>query len=332
MTKPIVSVNMPVFNCVKFLPQAIDSILNQTFQNFELLIDSTGSTDGTSEMVESYQQKDKRIIHESSGQKIDICTKCNHIANRSVGKYLSRMDGDDISLPQRFEKQVAYLDKHPDIAVLGCNDVYINQAGKVIGYNSVDGANDAGDYNIADMEIKHPLRDYCTDPNKIVDIVAAAFCPIENPAMMMRFQVYQEIGGYRKQFSFSEDLDLWMRLNRAGYRFMNLRDILFHYRIGDNNSSRRNGYKVALQHTLLRQSQRDIMDGKPDPLHGLQEGDFTIDKVKALCRDSTDIVKYFSGILYGILRQVATAQFIDAPPDKILMADTIKLVEQMMNN
>lgn len=117
MTKPIVSVVMPVYNGSKYLREAIDSILNQTFTNFELIIVNDGSTDNSEDIILSYE--DQRIRYLKNEQNCGICITLNKGLDNAHGKFIARMDCDDISMPERFAKQVNYLERHQDIGALG---------------------------------------------------------------------------------------------------------------------------------------------------------------------------------------------------------------------
>ena len=117
MTKPMVSVVMPVYNGSKYLKEAIDSILNQTFTNFELIIINDGSTDNSEDIIFSYQ--DRRIYYLKNEHNKGICITLNRGLDNARGKYIARMDCDDISMPQRLAKQVNYLERHRDVGALG---------------------------------------------------------------------------------------------------------------------------------------------------------------------------------------------------------------------
>jgi len=114
---PRVSVLMPVYNAGIYLSEAIESILNQSFQDFEFLIINDGSTDNSENTILSYQ--DNRIRYICNEQNIKLIATLNKGIELCKGDYIVRMDADDISLPQRIEKQVAYLDAHPDIGLCG---------------------------------------------------------------------------------------------------------------------------------------------------------------------------------------------------------------------
>src|ERR1017187_7276972 len=114
---PYITVLMPVYNAAPFLREAIDSILNQTFKNFELLIINDGSTDNCEEIILTY--KDPRIRYIKNETNIKLISTLNKGIKLSKGKYIVRMDADDISFPDRIEKQVNYMETNPAIALCG---------------------------------------------------------------------------------------------------------------------------------------------------------------------------------------------------------------------
>lgn len=114
---PKISVVMPVYNGEKYLREAIDSILNQTFSDFEFIIINDASKDGTEEIIKSYE--DDRIVYLKNEQNLGVAGTLNRGLGVAKGEYIARMDSDDISLPERLKKQVEYMDKHKDVGVLG---------------------------------------------------------------------------------------------------------------------------------------------------------------------------------------------------------------------
>ena len=118
-TIPKVSVIMPTFNRLDLLKKSLDSILNQSYTNYELIIIDDCSSDGTKEFLEQKSKLDQRIIYIRNDKHQHYNYGLRLGCQKARGEYIARMDDDDISLPSRFEKQVSYLDKHPDIAVVG---------------------------------------------------------------------------------------------------------------------------------------------------------------------------------------------------------------------
>ena len=136
---PRVSVILPAYNAEAYLKEAIDSILNQTFPDFQLIVINDCSTDGTEEIIRQYA--DPRLVPVKNEKNLGIAATLNRGLSLAQGDYIARMDADDISLPHRLERQVAYLDAHPDIAVLGTNVETFDENGPLCtGWSSTDPA------------------------------------------------------------------------------------------------------------------------------------------------------------------------------------------------
>ena len=119
MKNPKVSVIMPAYNSEKYVGEAIESILKQTFADFELIVLNDGSTDKTPDIIKKYAQKDKRIKFIDNSKNQGFIKSLNQCLDVATGEYIAKMDSDDISLPNRLEKQVKYLDEHPDVGLVG---------------------------------------------------------------------------------------------------------------------------------------------------------------------------------------------------------------------
>ena len=119
--QPLVSIGMPVFNCEKTLNIAVQSILNQTYSNWELILIDDGSEDKTLEIANSFQDSRIKVIADGRNQQLPI--RLNQAIALSRGKYFARMDGDDVSYPERLQRQVEYLEQHPEIDLLGTGSI-----------------------------------------------------------------------------------------------------------------------------------------------------------------------------------------------------------------
>ena len=224
---PAISVIMPVYNTEeKYLRKAIESILNQTFKDFEFLILNDGSTNNVQEVLESYNDKRIKIIQ---GEHKGIGYALNRLVQLAEGKYIARMDSDDISLPERFEKQYNYLEAHPEISILGCN-IKCFPKEKVIIFR------------------EHPCY---------LDFLQG--CSIAHPTVMMRkcdLEKYEL--NYNKELKISEDYDLWCRAIKY-LKFGNMTEILLHYRVLQNSNSRKNSFAVMKQDTLIRETMLNFL-------------------------------------------------------------------------
>jgi Glycosyl transferase family 2 len=208
-SQPKVSVLMPVYNGELYIREAIDSILNQTFSDFELIIIDDCSTDGSVAVVKTYMDSRIRLIANPINQGLSfILNQGNKLAR---AEYIARIDCDDISLPKRLEKQVEYLDRHPDIAVLGAQSIDIDTEGKVTKNQS--------------------MYLYPVEPSSL-RWTASYLCPFRHPLVMYRRQIlWEKLGGYDETISFAEDYEIWQRLLNNNYQGANLPEILLKYRV-----------------------------------------------------------------------------------------------------
>ena len=200
---PLISVLMPAYNAEKYIAQAIESILGQTYDDFEFIIINDCSKDRTEEIILSYN--DQRIVYLKNEQNLGVALTLNRGLAVAKGEFIARMDADDISLPDRLEKQVAFLQDNKDVAVLGTNVETFNEEGTICtGWSA-------------------------TDPEQMkVDLLFA--CGLAHPSVMMRTEVIRNLGGYDPDFNGLEDYELWCRVLEK-YQITTLPDILLKYRI-----------------------------------------------------------------------------------------------------
>lgn len=175
MKQPLVSVLMPAYNAEKYITEAIESILNQTYKNFEFIIIDDCSTDKTWKIIQKYQKKDQRIIIFRNKENLNLGKTLNLGINNAKGKYIARMDADDISLPYRLEMQVKFLEDNPRVGIVGSNLIII----------------DKNNYPIATR--RYPLKDKDIR-NKIF-----LYNPFAHPVIMYRKNVVQKAGLYHQK-------------------------------------------------------------------------------------------------------------------------------------
>ena len=218
--KPDISVVMTAYNGEKFIAQAVDSILNQTFKNFEFIIVDDYSSDQTYKIISSYQDPRIQLIRnkENLGQ-----TKSLNIAlEQSEGEFIARMDADDVSCPERLAVQYEYLKNNPHIAVVGtwCKD--INENGKFI------------------RTYKVPCDSLIIKMFLAVSGDLTVWC-LSHPTVLMRREALEAVGFYTERPNTNkghpQDYDLWMKLAR-GYQLANIPQALLKYRILFNSDSR----------------------------------------------------------------------------------------------
>ena len=206
---PLVSVSMPVYNAERYIAEAINSILSQTYQNFELIIVDDGSTDRTREIVESFD--DPRIIKVYSDRNRGLITTRNRIAQIARGKYLALLDADDCAFPDRLALQVQFLESN-QADLCGADHWTLNQ---------VTGQLKASKQRHSNSDI-HALLSVCS--------------PVCNPAMMGRLEVFRKFP-YKASYLHAEDYCLWTEIALAGYRFVNLKKKLITYRLHSTQTS-----------------------------------------------------------------------------------------------
>ena len=209
---PLISVVMPVFNSEQYLDKSIKSVLEQTYDNFELLIINDGSTDNSNSIIKKYQSQDKRITILTQENK-GITKSLNNGIKHSKGSFIARMDADDICDSKRFEFQIEYLEKNPNIDIVGSMVSKISEKGEVI-------------QSLNDL----PLEDYQIKWHLIFGT------PLIHPALMIRKCVFINNGYYSDRLNFAQDIEFWRRTSRH-VRFYNLPKILFKLRIHNQSTS-----------------------------------------------------------------------------------------------
>ena len=218
MNKPLVSVVMATFNeSPEQITQSIQSILAQTMQNFELLLIDDSTKAETVDTIDSLAQKDARIKVIRSSSRIGFVPALNIGLKQAQGEYIARMDGDDVSLPNRFELQTSYLNSNPNITVVG---------------GAIDIINGKGDIT------SH--RDYAATTKK-VKLFSLMRNPIAHPTAMIRKNIVGQGFLYDETFLKAEDLELWLRLMKNGYKIVNVRDTILLFRVQGSLADKRVG-------------------------------------------------------------------------------------------
>ena len=203
MNTPVLSVLMSVYNGEKYLNLAVDSILKQTFKDFEFIIINDGSIDRTREILESYQDERIVLIHQENN---GLTRALNKGLSLAKGEFIARMDADDSCKPERLEKQVAYLREKPEIVLLGSNCFNVDGEGTLIGQSDLP--TDA-------VQIKWNLLFYNC---------------LRHSTVMFRRKEVKKIGGYKSTICYAQDYDLWLRIAER-YPIACLKDPLIYYRV-----------------------------------------------------------------------------------------------------
>lgn len=206
---------MGIYNCSTTLEEAIESLLNQTYTNWNLIMCDDGSKDNTYSVAEAYKKKypDKIVLIKNNENK-GLNYTLNHCLKYADGEYIARMDGDDISLPERFKKEVAFLDNHPDYAIVSTPMIYFDENGE--------------------------FRRGKGNGEPSLDSFAKG-TPFCHAPCMVRKIAYEKVEGYTlsdKRLRV-EDWDLWIRMYEAGYKGFVLDEALYMMRDDRNAYSRR---------------------------------------------------------------------------------------------
>jgi glycosyltransferase involved in cell wall biosynthesis len=217
---------MPVYNAEKYLREAVESILNQTFTDFEFLIIDDGSTDGSLAILQHYADRDARI-RVFGRSNLGIPRTLNELAERSRGEYIARMDADDISLPERLSRQMEYLHNHPDCVLVASPAQVIDPDGDpvCIWFSSR-----------THEEI---------DAHNLLGYRGTALC---HPSVLMRREALLRVGGYDESYRLGEDLDLFLKMAEIG-RLANLPEIHFKYR----------SHQTSYTKTRAREDMHDLL-------------------------------------------------------------------------
>lgn len=202
--KPRVSVLLPVYNGQRFLAESINSVLIQSFKNFELIIIDDGSTDKSLQIIKRFAAADQRIVFKSRPN-VGLSATLNEAIKMTKATYIARQDADDVSDPKRLEKQLLYMDANPDVYLLGTNYHVINEAGGVLKTTDVL-------TQLADL--------------KLAEIFSNQF---GHGSVMIRKSVLKNSGGFNLRYKIAQDYDLWLRISRQG-QIANLKEPLYRWR------------------------------------------------------------------------------------------------------
>lgn len=198
---PIVSIVMSVYNSQKYLQKSISSILKQTFKDFEFVIINDASTDGSATILTNYSTKDERVKIITNKERLGLTKSLNIAIVNSKGKYIARMDADDIALPERLIKQVSYLENNYEVGLLGTSFFEIDEHDKILGEVYLPQT---------DQEIRKKIFRFNTFFHSSVIIPRV---------------VFEKVGLYNEEFRYAQDYELWFRILRQ-YKVANLSELL----------------------------------------------------------------------------------------------------------
>lgn len=221
-----ISVIMGIYNCAPTLPAAVESIVNQTYTDWELIMCDDGSRDDTYAVAESYrQQYPEKIILIKNERNMGLNFTLNRCLSCASGDYIARMDGDDLCDPLRFEKELQVLEEDSQLAVVSTSTSFFDE-------NGTWGKSIPKEY-----------------PDKMDCMRGTPFC---HAPSMIRRKVIEEIGGYTDDSKYLrvEDYDLWIRIYAAGYRGKNIQQILYHVR-DDQNAVQRRKFRYRINESRV---------------------------------------------------------------------------------
>ncbi len=221
---PLVSVVLPTYNSGRFLKLAVESILNQSYRNLELIVVDDASEDNTWSNLVNYVTVDSRVRIFRNKKNLGIAKTRNVGLRQALGQYYAVMDHDDVSLPNRLSREVEFLNRNPEYAAVGCQVQIINSLGQVI-----------------------KVRRYPTSATEIRKTLGIK-SPICNPAALLRLSCVKEFDLYDERYPGCEDYDLWFKLANK-YKLTNLDEFLFQYRLSDAQVKSKKAKRILL-HTL----------------------------------------------------------------------------------
>ena len=293
--KPLVSILMSIYNeSPYFLRGAVESILSQSYTNSEIvLISDNPHNDELNKIAAGYAQKDSRIKFIKNKENIGLTKSLNKGINCCNGKYLVRMDGDDISLPTRIEMQVEYMEKHPEVDVASSNVCFIDEE----------------DHELSKSNLP-------TD-NESIKAELLFHSPIIHPAVIIRNEKTSEHSfQYDEHYRYSQDYALWVDMLKDGKRFGNIETCLLKYRLSSNQitSSKRD---EQLEYT--RKIQQKVWD-----YFGLQLSGESRELLFKLIYDSKLLTEYKKKIVVEAISDFRMAAKGVLPPKAI--NDTMRLL------
>jgi glycosyltransferase involved in cell wall biosynthesis len=233
VSPPAVSVLLPVHNGERFLREAVDSVLGQTLTEIEVLVVDDGSTDGTATQLAAYRDERLRVVHQAHAGLVSALELATREARAPL---LARMDADDVSLPERLERQAGFLKANPSVGLVGCGVEVIDETGRAESAVLLPSAD-------ADLRRRLLLRN-----------------PLTHGSVVLRREALAEAGGYQAGYGANEDYDLWRRIARR-WELAAVSEVLYHYR--------RHGAAVTRtdpERLRLRDSLRDELWREPELL------------------------------------------------------------------
>jgi glycosyltransferase involved in cell wall biosynthesis len=279
---PTVSVVVPVYNGEKYVRQALDSIINQTFQDFELIAVNDGSTDSTCSILKEYAQKDCRIRVLENQSNIGCAGSVNKGLKTAAGRYIAFHDHDDISEPDRFDIEVKRLDSDPELGLVGTGYVVINGHG-------------------IEMKRRDILSTYEEIKEKMLK--GSAFC---NGSVMFKRDVLDTVGFYREQLKCAGDFDFLARVSEK-YKVVNIDKYLYRLRRGIPSISSMNHLRQLEEHLLILEFAKERKAKGSDSLDEIDTENLLPVLINRYGLDRREINAFKSGSVMGFYSVSAAA-------------------------
>lgn len=221
-----ITVIMGIYNCALTIVEALDSLYAQTYQGFKIILCDDGSTDNTYQVVQNYSKDKKNIILIKNEHNLKLAATLNRCLEFADTEYVARMDGDDISLPTRFEKEIQFLDNHPEYALVSCPMIYYDES---------------GEWATGKAKEKPMKEDFR---------FGTPFC---HAPSIIRTSALKKVNGYTatKLTERIEDYYLWYKLYKAGFMGYNLQEPLYKMR-NDKNAFSRRKFNDRIRNARLR--------------------------------------------------------------------------------
>lgn len=227
MKFPLISVLIPAYNAEKYIGGAIESILKQTYKEFELIILDDASTDRTWEIIQDYVKQDRRILAYKNKKNMYIAASRNILVKFAKGKYIAWQDADDLSMPERLEHQLVYMEKHEEVGILGGYLKFFN-----------------------DKDKKTSIRKYSNNDEYLRKKIFR-YSPVAQPTAMIRRKIFKEVGEYDLKYPPAEDIDMAFRIGQL-YKFANLQEVTLLYRENNKSATFKKLKKIELDTIEIR--------------------------------------------------------------------------------
>lgn len=233
----MVSVIMSVYRQEEYISECLDSLISSQAGIDKIIVIDDFSDDDSISVVEKYSRLNQSIMVVRNPANLGLAKSLNRGVSLCDSNYIARIDSDDICLPNRIALQLDYMSNHPDVDILGSNATLIDMNSEVIGQTDVPLSHDE---IVSALEFRNPMI---------------------HPSIMMKRSVLEKLAGYDESLRKAQDLDLWHRAAKAGFRFANLPDCLIKYRVDLNKSSKTiiKGFFVSFGYALKNRSIKGVI-------------------------------------------------------------------------